>query len=85
MRKRKQYDDDDGKVIAKMNVEGMPWYVDRGAAQTQEPEGEPVELNWKEKLAFLWGTLSASLLVALIFGLAFLTVILLILFFGSLR
>lgn len=25
-RKRKVYDDDDGRVIAPMNVEGMPWY-----------------------------------------------------------
>lgn len=25
-RKKKQYDDDDGRVIAPMNVDGMPWY-----------------------------------------------------------
>ncbi len=25
-RKPKQYDDDDGRTIANMNVEGMPWY-----------------------------------------------------------
>ena len=25
-RKRKQYDDDDGRVIAPMNVDGMPWH-----------------------------------------------------------
>lgn len=24
---KKKYDDDDGRVIAKMNVEGMPWYT----------------------------------------------------------
>lgn len=83
MKKRKQYDDDDGKVIANMNVEGMPWYVDRGAPQAQQPEGEPYRLNWKEKLAYLWGTLSASLLVALIYGLVFAGVILLILLFGK--
>ena len=23
---RKQYDDDDGRTIANMNVDGMPWY-----------------------------------------------------------
>ena len=23
---RKQYDDDDGRTIVDMNVEGMPWY-----------------------------------------------------------
>ena len=26
-RKKKQYDEDDGRVIAPMNVDGMPWYV----------------------------------------------------------
>ena len=26
---RKQYDDDDGRVIVPMNVEGMPWYQER--------------------------------------------------------
>ena len=26
-RKRKQYDDDDGRVIANMNVDGMPWFL----------------------------------------------------------
>lgn len=25
-KKPKQYDDDDGRTIANMNVEGMPWY-----------------------------------------------------------
>lgn len=25
-KKPKQYDDDDGRTIASMNVEGMPWY-----------------------------------------------------------
>ena len=25
-RQRKQYEDDDGRTIADMNVEGMPWY-----------------------------------------------------------
>lgn len=41
-KKRKSYDDDDGRVIAKMNVEGMPWYSP-GHTQTlseQEQEGE---------------------------------------------
>ena len=26
-RKKKQYDDDDGRVIANMNVDGMPWFL----------------------------------------------------------
>ena len=27
-RKQKRYDDDDGRVIAPMNVSGMPWSID---------------------------------------------------------
>jgi hypothetical protein len=26
-RERKKYEDDDGRTIAKMNVDGMPWYA----------------------------------------------------------
>ncbi len=28
-RKRKQYDDDDGRTISNMNIDGMPWYNGR--------------------------------------------------------
>ena len=27
-KRKKTYDDDDGRVIANMNVDGMPWYVE---------------------------------------------------------
>ena len=35
-RRRKQYDDDDGRTIAPMNIEGMPWYVGPSAAASKE-------------------------------------------------
>ena len=35
-RRRKQYDDDDGRTIAPMNIEGMPWYVGNSAAASKE-------------------------------------------------
>ena len=28
-RKKKVYDDDDGRVISSMNVDGMPWYNEK--------------------------------------------------------
>ena len=28
-RKKKEYDDDDGRVISPMNVDGMPWYTEK--------------------------------------------------------
>ena len=35
-RRRKQYDDDDGRTIAPMNIEGMPWYVGNSAAASKK-------------------------------------------------
>ena len=35
-RRRKQYDDDDGRTIAPMNIEGMPWYVGTSAAASKK-------------------------------------------------
>ena len=35
-RKTKKYDDDDGRTIAPMNIDGMPWYVGNSAAASKE-------------------------------------------------
>ncbi len=55
---------DDGRTIAPMNVEGMPWYTpEREGA----PEGEgrrPIPLTREESRVFTWGALKAALLVA---------------------
>lgn len=45
-RKRKVYDDDDGRVIAPMDVDGMPWH-NRHAPKKRSGDGEPPE---REKL-----------------------------------
>lgn len=67
MRKRRS-EGDDGRVIASMNVEGMPWHSPR----TESPqEGEKIELTKAEKRAMLWGVLKASFLVLGIFALCF--------------
>lgn len=64
---------DDGRTIADMNVDGMPWY-----ATGKKPEnpvlgqaGKSIDLSRKEKAAMMKGVLSAALLVALIFAAAF--------------
>lgn len=80
MKKKKVYDDDDGRVFANMNVEGMPWYTPPSAVQPQseketgsEKQGqEPVRLTKKESRALLGGVLGASLLVLLVFVVGFL-------------
>ena len=50
-KKRKQYDDDDGRTVADMNVEGLPWYVQK---REKTPAGEtPEELDPAQKRAAL--------------------------------
>ena len=74
MAKRKQYDDDDGRVIANMNVDGMPWYVE--AAKKKETSSQELELTKEETRAVLWGTIKAGLLIASVFVVAALIFIL---------
>lgn len=63
---RKKYDDDDGRVIASMNVEGMPWYQDH------PPEGplreQKQQLTRGQTARVVWNATLAGLLVALIFS-----------------
>lgn len=69
-KKEKQPFVDDGRVIAKMNVDGMPWYskssIPSEASMTQKGE-VPLKMNTKEKMAFLKGVLGAAFLVAFLF------------------
>ena len=77
-RNKKVYDDDDGRVISPMNVDGMPW--NRGA-MTERPNKEnnqnsesqsdnEIELTAKEKRAMMGGVFAAAFLVAGVFILA---------------
>lgn len=79
MRKdRKKYDDDDGRTIASMNVDGMPWYTARSGKPSVETPNEsgPLELHGAERRAFTWGVLKAVLLVAAVFIVGYLLFIL---------
>ena len=73
-RKKKQYDDDDGRVISPMNVDGMPWYV--ANRPHLEQSSEKIELNKEEKRAFAGGVFKAVALIAGVYILAFLLFIL---------
>lgn len=69
--------DDDGRVIAPMNVEGMPWH------QKHPPEGEARPqrelLNRRQTARVVWNATLAGLLVALIFAGALIALVLLLL------
>ena len=84
MRKRNKKADfeDDGRVIAPMNVAGMPWYSPRreyeargsgsgdGGQELADGSGAHIEapaLTSREKAAFTFGVLKASLLAALVY------------------
>ena len=74
---RKKYDDDDGRVIASMNVAGMPWRdpLDKAepgsyeeAEQQRKQYEQRVELDRGETAALVWGAMKAGLLIVLVFG-----------------
>lgn len=73
-KRKKQYDDDDGRVISPMNVDGMPWYV-ANRPQVEE-SSDKLELNKEEKRAFAGGVFKAVALIAGVFILAYLLFIL---------
>lgn len=65
--------EDDGRTIAEMNVEGLPWYKPHKKNTTSS---EPLYLTRAEKRAMLWGIMSELvpmvLLIAVVFTLVFL-------------
>ena len=78
MAKKKVYDDDDGRVIANMNVDGMPWYprgqrFDKGR---REQASDFSDLTREESREIIKGAMKASLLIAGVFILAMLIFIL---------
>ena len=66
MRNRKENFEDDGRTIADMNVDGMPWYEPK-----RQDNAEKIELTSSEQRALIGSALKAALLVAAIFGLVY--------------
>lgn len=73
-RKKQSEYEDDGRVVARMNVEGMPWFAPR--SESSGSGGAPVTLTREEKRAFSWGVMKAALLVTGVFILVLLGFIL---------
>jgi len=82
MAKRKLHDDDDGRVIANMNVDGMPWYqrsqhqILRNSAPQRESGSDYNDLTKEETREIVKGAMKAGLLIAGVFILAMLLFIL---------
>lgn len=74
---KKQKFIDDGRTIADMNVEGMPWYNPaEKKAGTDASKSELASLSGKETAAMIKGVMAAALLVAVIFIVVFFVFIL---------
>ena len=57
---------DDGRTIANMNVEGMPWYSPKGHLSREERKqkaGAEIPLTKEESRYYTWGAVKAALLV----------------------
>ena len=54
---------DDGKTIANMDVEGMPWYLEK--RNQAQPGKEP--LTPEQLRAYRWAAVKAGLAVVLVF------------------
>ena len=74
-KRKREYDDDDGRVIADMNVDDMPWYSPKPnlpgepKAEGKAPrDQEPLKLTREDKRAIYGGALKAGLVLCLILG-----------------
>ena len=83
-KKEKELPDwDDGRTVANMNVDGMPWYLGEARRKREEEEAASVSapdtrspLTRGEQRALLRGVLGATLLVGAVFAVGFLLFIL---------
>lgn len=69
-RKKKRYDDDDGRVIAPMNIEGMPWYIEGKAPISSNDEhnkSDEIKLGKKDTAKLIFKLYALILPVALLF------------------
>ena len=77
-KQRKFHEDDDGHVIASMNVDGMPWYQrgERFEKFRREQASDFSDLTKEEEREIIKGAVKASFLIAGVFILAMLVFIL---------
>ena len=72
-RKPKQYDDDDGRVIADMDVAGMQWHDRRVQRETREKQVEKAnnqgpQLTRSEARRFTWYAVLAGLTIVAVYA-----------------
>jgi len=79
---KKQFDDDDGRTIVSMDVDGMPWYDRRHdfarmpESESSQPSPHGIGLTDRELRLYTWGALKAGLLIASVFALTWILLVL---------
>ncbi len=68
--KPKQHDDDDGRVICNMDVEGMRWHDKRVRGEKREARrvSHGDQMTKSEARQFTWTAILAGLLIAAVFS-----------------
>ncbi len=65
----KDYDDDDGRVIVNMDVEGMPWHDKRVRREKREAKASRgPQMTRSEARRFTWYAVLAGLTIVLVFS-----------------
>ncbi len=72
--RKRPAEDDDGRTIADMNVDGMPWYTGgvRDPFRTEDaPREDRPPMSREERRGYIWAALKASLLIGAVFAAAY--------------
>lgn len=72
---KRQYDDDDGRVIVPMDVDGMPGFRNRPKTSDDDdetvPQPQKLQLTKEEGRAVTGGVLKAAFAILLVYGVVF--------------
>ena len=63
--------EDDGRTIADMNVDGMPWYHRSQPGIPDGNQGRQEPMTREEQRIYTWAAVKAGLLVVLVFAVIF--------------
>ena len=76
--KLKQYEDDDGRVICNMDVEGMRWHDKRVRRESREARrvSQGDQMTKSEARQFTWYAVLAGMLIAAVFSVTWILFIL---------
>lgn len=71
-KQRTQYDDDDGRTICSMDVDGMPWFDKRVRREERAARNANLgdRITRSEARVYTWYALLAGLLIATVFSVA---------------